>query len=176
MPAVRHAWIALVLVGCGGAAHASVRDVALAPAEVTEPEGLRVAAVTIGPEGRSTPFGVSGGDPIAALEGPTLDPTYGFTPENPARVGGFGDEDPESGEKSFLHALWGPEGQPVYFERIGSCCPIEPFGMLDAFAVTYPGLEGEPLVLYLDAYHRAPLHVPMGLRGAPATIDATASR
>ncbi len=137
---------------------------ATAPVETTELRPAAISGVTIGPEGRATPWGVSGGDPLAALEGPTLDPTYGYNPENPVRVGGVEDEDnPESGQQGFLNALLGPQGQPIYYERIGSCCPNPDFGMLDAFAITYEGMGDAHLVLYLDAYHRAPLYVPVGL-------------
>jgi hypothetical protein len=170
---VRHAWLVILLAGCGAAAPPpSLRSTALDPVTVTEPADPPISGTTIGPAGRATPFGVSGGDPIAQLVGPTADPTYAFTPENPARVGGFGDDsNPESGEQSFLNALWGPQGQPIYYQRIGSCCPQGDFGMLDAFAVTYPGLEGEALVLYLDVYHRDDLRVPVGLRGGAPVSD-----
>ena len=156
---------ALASVGCGGAQLPP--DPAGAPVAVMEPEPLRIAGTTIGPSGRATPFGVSGADPYATLEGSTLDPTYAYTPQNPVRVGGFSSDDPEAAQRAFLNALWGPQGQPIYYERIGSCCPLPDMGMLDAFALTYEGLEGPPLVVYVDLYHSDRVWLPLGLRGAP---------
>lgn len=93
------------------------------------------------------------------------DPTYGTTRENPIPVGhldGYAEE-------VFLLGLFGPNGEEVRFERIGSCCQGYSAGlMLDMIAVSYEGLDA-PVVLYLDPYADAgidrPMLVPMGFRG-----------
>src|SRR5690349_8450372 len=52
-----------------------------------------------------------------AVEGPE---SYGFSPENPIHVGGGPD-----GQHTFLDTLRGPEGQPLAWRRLGSCCEFE---------------------------------------------------
>jgi hypothetical protein len=148
---------ALALGGCGGAR--AMPDTS----RVTEPPGPSITATTIGRAGRATPFGVSGVGDVAVIDGTTLDPTYGYTPENPVRVGGFGSDDPESGQRAYLGALYGPEGQPIYYERVGSQPGAD--CVLDVFAITYEGLGDQPLLLYVDLYHRERLRAPLGLRG-----------
>ncbi|HLL03620.1 MAG TPA: hypothetical protein VK539_23755 [Myxococcaceae bacterium] len=87
---------------------------------------------------------------------------YGYTPEDPIKVGGG-----PQGEREYLRFLRGPEGQPLSFHRRGSCCgfndPSLPMGggMLDMYEVTYEGLE-KPVTLYLDMYRREEPRAPTG--------------
>jgi hypothetical protein len=87
---------------------------------------------------------------------------YGYTPEDPIKVGGG-----PQGEREYLRFLRGPQGQPLSFQRRGSCCgfkdPSLPLGggMLDMYEVTYEGLE-EPVTLYLDMYRREEPRAPTG--------------
>jgi hypothetical protein len=108
--------------------------------------------------------------------------SYGLSPENPIHVGGG----PE-GQHSFLETLRGPEGQPLAWRRLGSCCEFETpngimgFGLLDLYEVTYEGLE-RPVILYLDMYESGPVMAPVGFtlpgeegpeapRGKPKIIE-----
>ncbi|EPX57525.1 hypothetical protein D187_009799 [Cystobacter fuscus DSM 2262] len=116
--------------------------------------------------------GVEAGAPVIeavartpAAPGETPAPSgYGYTPEDPIKVGGG-----PSGEHEFLRYLRGPEGQPLSFERLGSCCGFKdsslPFGggLLDMYEVTYEGLE-KPVTLYLDMYRRQEPRAPTGFR------------
>ncbi len=60
-------------------------------------------------------------------------------------------------EQAFLKALLGPNGEPVQFRRLGSCCEFKSktaafgSGFLDKYEVYYQGLR-EPIVLYINAY------------------------
>ena len=101
------------------------------------------------------------------LSGVSTDPTYGFTKANPIKVGGAPDRTGSRNEQMYLHALRGPEGQPIRFERTGSCCQFETpngiggGGMLDIYEVAYEGLK-RPLELYINMYdHEAP-KAPVG--------------
>jgi hypothetical protein len=108
--------------------------------------------------------------------------SYGFSPENPIHVGGGPD-----GQHEFLETLRGPEGQPLAWRRLGSCCEFETpngimgFGLLDLYEVTYEGLQ-RPVILYLDMYESGPLMAPVGFtlpgeegpegpRGKPKVIE-----
>ena len=80
------------------------------------------------------------------------DETYGFTERNPIMVGSDGGG-PQN-QRRFLNALAGPNGEPISFKRLGSCCTFYTknglfgdSGMLDMYEVTYEGL-GKPVILY----------------------------
>ncbi|WP_426662843.1 hypothetical protein [Rhodanobacter aciditrophus] len=115
--------------------------------------------------GRGTPWGRSdSAEPFMRLSGTATDPTYGLAQGNPIKVGGLD----ERNEAEYLNGLRGPKGEPVEYERIGSCCPfktpnamIEGIGLLDAFRVTYAG-QAQPSILYVDFYDTGSLQVPVG--------------
>lgn len=156
-----------MLGACGGApvtatepAAAVPDDVhaaATAPIERADVPGIAIAGATsVG--GRVVPYGSSGSADAMVLTEPSVDPTYGYTEANPIRLGGMS----EDAERAFLAALWGPEGQPLYWGRIGSCCPLPDFGMLDVFSLEWEGAPS-PIVLYVDLYHRDDPRIPVGL-------------
>lgn len=84
------------------------------------------------------------------------DPTYGYTEENPIRVGGDFLEGPAR-ERAYLNNLLGPNGEILSYVREGSF----PSGdtILDIYRITGPGIEE---VLYLDEYKYEPLLAPVG--------------
>lgn len=122
-----------------------------------------LASTTSG--GRGTPWGRSdSAEPFAKLSGTATDPSYGLAQGNPIKVGGLN----ERNEAEYLNGLRGPKGEPVEYERIGSCCPfktpnamIDGVGLLDAFRVTYAG-QAQPSILYIDFYDTESLQVPVG--------------
>jgi hypothetical protein len=95
------------------------------------------------------------------------DGSYGYSEENPIKVGGAMDREGPLNEYRFLHALAGPNGEPVSFTRLGSCCQFETkngiagIGLLDRYEVRWEGLK-EPLILYLNMYDAEELKVPLG--------------
>jgi hypothetical protein len=117
--------------------------------------------------GKGSPWGRS--DSVAnftKLTATTSDPTYGLTEQNPIKVGGLD----ERNEAEYLNGLRGPSGEPIEYERLGSCCPfktpnamVEGIGLLDAFRVSYAG-QAKPSVLYIDFYDEEALYVPIGFK------------
>ena len=95
------------------------------------------------------------------------DADYGYSEKNPIKVGGF-DSGPAN-ERRYLQSLSGPEGQEVFFSRIGSCCAFKtknsPFGggLLDKYWVTYEGKK-DTVTLYLNMYDKGTLKVPVGFK------------
>lgn len=94
------------------------------------------------------------------------DKTYGYTEDNPVKVGG-GMEGPLH-ERRFLNALAGPNGEKVAYERLGSCCPFKTknavfgdSGMLDKYEITVEG-SSKKIILYLNMYDSETLQVPVG--------------
>jgi hypothetical protein len=99
------------------------------------------------------------------------DETYGFTANNPVRVGG-GREAGARNQQRYLNALRGPRGEALRYEYEGSCCAfkiaeagVDNEGQLDVYSITWKGRQ-QPLKLYLNMYEEAPLAAPAGLRAA----------
>ena len=85
------------------------------------------------------------------------DPTYGYTKENPIRVGGMAFGGP-SRERAYLENLVDLNGGELFYERTGS----QDFGntILDVYAIT--GSQ-EKIILYIDEYSYEKLMAPKGL-------------
>ena len=86
---------------------------------------------------------------------------------NPACVGGIAGRNPMS-THLYFNRLRGPQGQTVYYNRVGSCCGFpspnglfDGGGMLDLYRVTYAGLA-EPVDVYVSFYDPAALEAPPG--------------
>lgn len=111
-------------------------------------------------------------EPVSGTCAVATDPTYGYTRENPIRVG----ENPltspiqeipmtsllrgPSRERAYLDALRGPKGEPITYKRSGSLAGKGV--ILDAYEITWSGLD-QPIVLYLDMYHYVEPKAPVGL-------------
>ncbi|HEX8829908.1 MAG TPA: hypothetical protein VF705_02025 [Longimicrobium sp.] len=99
----------------------------------------------------------------------------GYSTRNAIRVGG-GAENGSRNEMAWLDGLRGPGGETVAYLRLGSCCEFATpnglqgkTGVLDAFEVTYPGLE-RPVLLYINMYDPPEsAQVPQGFTRAPAS-------
>jgi len=86
----------------------------------------------------------------------SLDPTYGFSPDNPIRIGG-GDAAPQR-EAAYLGALRAANGQVVPFQPAGS----QQHGDRTLNVYTIPGAEAGAGVLYFDPSVYEPLFAPVG--------------
>jgi len=128
--------------------------------------------VSASAQGRSRPYGESGSGPVQHLAGTAEHDSYGWRHTDPVMPGGY-DPDPARDESElrqirFLNSLWGPGGETVFYERVGTCCPFQFFGapldkgMLDVYALTWEG-SGEPRHIYLDRYRTGSLLIPTGL-------------
>ena len=110
---------------------------------------------------------VAQGDEGIQLSGLSEDETYGYTADNPIKIGG---EDLMYGpylQRLFLNSLAGPDGQPLKYMRIGSCCTFETdrgmngIGLLDKYQVTWEG-QSNPIILYLNMYDVGDVRAPVG--------------
>ncbi|HKG95075.1 MAG TPA: hypothetical protein VKA84_24370 [Gemmatimonadaceae bacterium] len=124
-----------------------------------------LAACSSTPRGGDTP---SPQPAAAAAAADPADSTYGYSPQNPIKVGGVKEEVRPARQHEFLRALRGPAGQVVRYQRRGSCCPYDTpnglignRGLLDVYEVTYDGLA-EPIVLYLTLYDFEEPRAPRG--------------
>ena len=98
---------------------------------------------------------------------------YGYSQEAPIRVAGLADRGPAS-ERAYLDRLRDADGNPVTYERQGSCCAfrtpngmIDDTGLLDMYEVTRS--DGSTVVLYLNMYDppQGELRAPAGFTLAP---------
>lgn len=100
--------------------------------------------------------------------------SYGYTEKNPIQVGGVDKKEGPLNERRYLNALAGPEGEKVFYKRVGSCCPIksknDPLGfgmvMLDVYKVTWQG-SFDTVQLYINMYDYGPLQAPLGFTIKP---------
>lgn len=97
------------------------------------------------------------------------DATYGYTQENPIMEGG-GVLSGARNERRFLNALMGPDGEPITYTRLGSCCGfktknglLDDGGLLDMYQVAHKGLEKE-VILYINMYDSDTLKIPVGFK------------
>ena len=102
------------------------------------------------------------------IQATSPDATYGFTANNPVRVGGGRVRN----QQRYLNALLGPRGETLSYEHEGSCCAfkiaeagIDNEGQLDVYTITWKGRK-QPLRLYLNMYEEGPLAAPAGLSAA----------
>ncbi len=86
----------------------------------------------------------------------STDDSYGYSEDNPIRVGGDAYDGPPR-ERAYLDNLAGPAGEPITYERSGSF----DYGgtILDIFVIS--GL-GEPVALYVDEYSFSEPQAPAG--------------
>jgi hypothetical protein len=86
----------------------------------------------------------------------SVDETYGYSKDNPIRVGGDAFDGPAR-ERAYLDNLLGAKGENITYERTGS---IEHAGsILDVFVIR--GLE-EDITLYIDEYSFEEPKAPLG--------------
>ncbi|MDH6354410.1 hypothetical protein M2132_000738 [Dysgonomonas sp. PH5-45] len=97
------------------------------------------------------------------------DKSYGYTEENPIKVGGALKSKGPENERRFLNALAGPNGEVITYIRGGNCCPFETEngflggGLLDKYIISYKGLK-ENITLYINMYDSEELAVPVGFK------------
>ncbi|MGK0379769.1 MAG: hypothetical protein ACJA1Z_003597 [Patiriisocius sp.] len=98
----------------------------------------------------------------------STDPSYGLSPKNPIEVGNIG-SGPKN-ERRYLNALSGPNGEPISYFRLGSCCAIKSdkaiYGktvLLDNYGVTWEGAD-DTISIYINMYDAGELKAPQGFR------------
>ena len=117
-----------------------------------ENEGSKVFSVLINSITFSTPEQTGVTSPCVI----STDSTYGYTEENPIKVGG-GDFGGPPRERAFLDNLAGPKGEIISYERTGSMASGDT--ILDAFVIT--GLSKQ-VTLFIDEYSYSEPQAPVG--------------
>jgi hypothetical protein len=105
---------------------------------------------------------------VMKLSETSTDPLYAFSERAPVLIGGgFGSGSDRT--YKYLNSLRGPNGQPVKYDRVGTCCPFKspnsPFGgagLLEVYQLSIPGVAA-PKRLYFNWYETAEVLIPVGL-------------
>ncbi len=90
---------------------------------------------------------------------------YGYSATNAIKVGDF--KNGPSNERWYLERLTGPNGEPIAYMRLGSCCAFETknsewgAGMLDRYEIEIDG-DPEKKILYINMYDHDTLYAPKG--------------
>ncbi|MFZ5878886.1 MAG: hypothetical protein ACOY0R_05935, partial [Chloroflexota bacterium] len=127
------------------------------------------ATFTPSPEPSETPVPPT---PTTAVLQPTgdcpvsTDETYGYTADNPIKVGGDFLSGPQR-ERAYLDNLLGPNGELLSYERLGSTMGNDT--ILDMYEIS--GLDN-PVVLYVDMYKYETLSAPVGFACSGPFITA----
>jgi len=157
--AVAGAVIVSLLSACSTTSSPKTPEI-LSTTTSTNPEGVAITDEMIGR-----------GKGAMKLSRSATDAEYGYSDHSPVKVGGgFGSGSERTYQ--YLNALRGPAGEPVKYDRIGTCCPFKspnsPFdgeALLEVYAVAISG--GSPKRLYFNWYDEGDLLVPVGLSAAP---------
>lgn len=80
------------------------------------------------------------------------DPTYGYTRDNPIKVGGPKGFSGPASEHLYLRHLRDSKFRPLSFKRLGSYAPGPDGHILDGYQLTDP--DGNTYILYIDMYHK----------------------
>ncbi len=88
------------------------------------------------------------------------DPTYGFSPENPIRLGSLNLYDGIARMEAYLNTLRGPNFEEISYTRLD---PVynQADQIVDPYKITYAGLS-KPLTLYFDLYNYESPMAPAG--------------
>lgn len=85
---------------------------------------------------------------ISKLTTTAPDNKYGFTPEQPVKVGKSNKGGPAN-QRAYLDLLRDAKGNAISYERVGSCCPYESangflgLAMVDHYEITYQNEKGK---------------------------------
>lgn len=99
------------------------------------------------------------------------DDSYAFSSKNPVKVG-TGTRGGPASEREYLDLLRDAQGNPITYERKGSCCAYSsassPFGlaMVDHYEITYHNAKGKKKTtdLYISFYDYEEPMIPVGFK------------
>jgi len=106
-------------------------------------------------------------DQAFVLTNVSNDKKYGYDPDYPINVFFQNVKDDKINQQRFLHALAGPNGEKLVFNKVETCCPFPTkrntmgVGLLDVYQITWQG-NATPVRLYFNMYEKGVLMAPVG--------------
>ena len=95
------------------------------------------------------------------------DEKYGYDKDYPINIYYRSTTNDSINQYRFFNALTGPNGEKVFYEKVGVCCPfpsknsVSGAALLDIYEVKWLG-QKTPITLYLNIYEKSPIQVPKG--------------
>lgn len=95
------------------------------------------------------------------------DDKYGYDKDYPINIFYRNTANDSINQQRFFNALTGPNGEKLFFEKVGVCCPfpsknsVSGAALLDVYEVKWVG-QKTPITLYLNIYEKSPIMVPKG--------------
>lgn len=95
------------------------------------------------------------------------DDKYGYNKDYPINIFYRNTTNDSINQQRFFNALTGPNGEKIFYEKVGICCPfpskqsVSGAALLDIYQVKWLGLK-TPITLYLNIYEKSPVLVPKG--------------
>ncbi len=104
----------------------------------------------------------------------STDKRYGYEPNYPINIFFQNTSSDTLNPGRFIRALAGPNGEPIDYKRVESCCPFPTrnsavgAGFLEVFEISW-NENNKPLLLYFNTYEKGKLLIPKGLTLKKAT-------
>ncbi len=95
------------------------------------------------------------------------DEKYGYDKDYPINIFYLKTTNDSINQHRFFKALTGPNGEKIFYEKVGICCPFPSknstsgAALLDIYEVKWVG-QKTPITLYLNIYEKSPIRVPKG--------------
>lgn len=95
------------------------------------------------------------------------DDKYGYDKDYPINIFYRNTDNDSINPQRFFNALAGPNGEKLFYEKIGICCPfpskqsVSGAALLNIYEVKWVG-QIKPVTLYLNIYEKSPIRVPKG--------------
>lgn len=114
---------------------------------------------------------IIGNDSLLMVTDISRSSKYGYTPSDPVKLGVTKLDVALKYPDKYFNTLVGPNGEPVYYRRIKSCCPFKtvnseeyPYqnlAVLEVYEISYEGLK-EPLLIYVNFFDEGKVLAPKG--------------
>ncbi|MVX34898.1 hypothetical protein [Myroides sp. LoEW2-1] len=108
-------------------------------------------------------------DDLASIKVDIGENEFGYTSTNPIMIGGAKDSIGPESERIYLKELVDLDGNPIVYNRVGSCCPFATEngrygrGLLDVYKVYVEGKK-DTIELYMNMYERDTIKAPKGFK------------
>lgn len=115
----------------------------------------------------SAPHLVTNNQNVFVIKEYATDEKYGYNRDYPINIFYRNTKNDSVNQQRFFNALTGPNGEKLFYEKVGVCCPfpsknsVSGAALLDIYEVKWVG-QKVPITLYLNIYEKSPLMVPKG--------------
>ena len=115
----------------------------------------------------AAPYLVTNKQNAFVLKEYAADAKYGYDRDYPINIFYKNTTNDSINQQRFFNALTGPNGEKLFYEKVGVCCPFPSknsasgAALLDIYEVKWVGQKA-PITLYLNIYEKSPIMVPKG--------------